>query len=170
MTKVSRLMFDKASSWPACRTQKAACWSVLRLVIQSCPTLYNPMDWSLPGSSVHGDSSGNNTGVGCHTLLQGNFPTKGLNTGLLYCMQIHHLSHQGSIYYSTILWQQKGFSKINNYPLVDWTPEIISWVLLARLYPFSVRLEEFAVITESAMGLKQSGSLNHENLCHVSSG
>ena len=23
-------------------------------VIQSCPTLSNPMDWSLPGSSVHG--------------------------------------------------------------------------------------------------------------------
>ena len=24
------------------------------LVAQSCPTLCNPMDWSLPGSSVHG--------------------------------------------------------------------------------------------------------------------
>ena len=23
-------------------------------VVQSCPTLRNPMDWSLPGSSVHG--------------------------------------------------------------------------------------------------------------------
>ena len=23
-------------------------------VVQSCPTLCNPMDWSLPGSSVHG--------------------------------------------------------------------------------------------------------------------
>lgn len=59
---------------------------------------------------------------------------------------------------------------MNNYPLVDWTPEITSWVLLARLYPFSIRLEEFAVIIESAMGLKQSGSLSHENLCHMSSG
>ena len=28
------------------------------------------MDCSLPGSSVHGDSSGQNTGVGCHLLLQ----------------------------------------------------------------------------------------------------
>ena len=59
---------------------------------------------------------------------------------------------------------------MNNYPLVDWTPEITSWVLLARLYPFSIRLQEFAVITESAMSLKQSGSLSHENLCHMSSG
>ena len=29
------------------------------------------MAHSLPGSSVHGDSPGKNTGVGCHSLLQG---------------------------------------------------------------------------------------------------
>ena len=34
------------------------------------------MDCSLPGSSVHGDSPGKNTGVGCHALLQGIFPTQ----------------------------------------------------------------------------------------------
>ena len=33
-----------------------------------------PMHCSPPGSSVHGDSPRNNTGVGCHTLLQGIFP------------------------------------------------------------------------------------------------
>ena len=33
--------------------------------LQSCPTLSNPMDCSLPGSSVHWDSLGKNTGVGC---------------------------------------------------------------------------------------------------------
>ena len=25
------------------------------LVVESCPTLYDPMDYSLPGSSVHGN-------------------------------------------------------------------------------------------------------------------
>ena len=35
------------------------------------------MDCSPPGSSVHGDSPGKNTGVGCHVLLQGIFPTQG---------------------------------------------------------------------------------------------
>ena len=39
-------------------------------LLQSCPTLCNPMDCSLPGSSVHGDSPGKNTGVGCHFLFQ----------------------------------------------------------------------------------------------------
>ena len=34
------------------------------------------MDYSSPESSVHGDSPGNNTGVGCHALLQGIFPTR----------------------------------------------------------------------------------------------
>ena len=37
------------------------------------------MDCNLPGSSVHDDSPGKNTGVGCHALLQGIFPTQGLN-------------------------------------------------------------------------------------------
>ena len=41
------------------------------LVAQLCPTLCNPMDCSPPGSSVHGDSPGKNTGVGCHALLHG---------------------------------------------------------------------------------------------------
>ena len=40
-------------------------------VVQSCLTLCDPMDCSLPGSSVHGESPGKNTGVGCLVLLQG---------------------------------------------------------------------------------------------------
>ena len=43
------------------------------------------------------NSPGKNTGVGCHFLLQGIFPTQGSNLGLLYCRQILYcLSHQGS--------------------------------------------------------------------------
>ena len=62
-----------------------------------CLTLCDPMDYSLPGSSVHGDSPGKNTGVSCHALLQGIFPTRGLNPGLAHCRQILYcLSYQGS--------------------------------------------------------------------------
>ena len=46
-----------------------------------CPTLCNPMDCSPAGPSVLGDSPNRNTGVGCHALLQGIFPTQGLNPG-----------------------------------------------------------------------------------------
>ena len=67
------------------------------LVAQSCLTLCDHMDCSLPGSSVHGDSPGKNTGVSCHALLQGILPTQGLNPGLPHCRQIlYHLSHQRS--------------------------------------------------------------------------
>ena len=44
--------------------------------LQSCPTLCDPMDCSPPGSSVHRDSPGKNSGVGCHAFLQGIFPTQ----------------------------------------------------------------------------------------------
>ncbi|KAB0348396.1 hypothetical protein FD754_013253 [Muntiacus muntjak] len=37
------------------------------------------MDGSLPGSSVHEDSLGKNTRVGCHAFLQGIIPTQGSN-------------------------------------------------------------------------------------------
>ena len=55
------------------------------------------MDCSPPGSTVHGDSSGKNTGVGCYALLQGTVPIQGSNPDLPHCWQIlYHLSHQGS--------------------------------------------------------------------------
>ena len=43
------------------------------------------------------DSLGKNTGLGCHALLQGIFPTQGSNPGLPHCRQIlHWLNHKGS--------------------------------------------------------------------------
>ena len=51
--------------------------AVLCAVLSQSVTLCDPMDCSLPGSSFHGDSQGKNTGVGCHALLQGIFPTQG---------------------------------------------------------------------------------------------
>ena len=66
--------------------------------LQSCLTLCDPMDCSLPGSSVHGDSPGKNPGVGCHALLQGILPTQGSNPGFPQCRRILYcLSHQGSL-------------------------------------------------------------------------
>ena len=64
---------------------------------QLCLTLWDSMDCSPPGSSVHGDSPGKNIGVGCHAFLQGIFPTQGWNPGLPHCREIlYQLSHKGS--------------------------------------------------------------------------
>ena len=46
------------------------------------------------------DFPGKDTGVGCHFLLQGIFPTQGSNPGLLHCRQIlYRLSYKGSPIY-----------------------------------------------------------------------
>ena len=56
----------------------ATLWTV------ACPT---PLSMGSPGK---------NTGVGCHSLLQGIFPTQRSNSCLPDCRQIYHPSHQGS--------------------------------------------------------------------------
>ena len=67
-------------------------------VAQSWLTLCDPMDCSLPGSSINGIFPGKNTGVGCHFLLQGIFLTQGLNPDLPHCRQtLYRLSHQEDI-------------------------------------------------------------------------
>ena len=57
-----------------------ACESVK--LCYSWPTLCDSVDCSPPGFSVLGDAPGKNTGVTCHTLLQGIFPTQGSNPHL----------------------------------------------------------------------------------------
>ena len=52
--------------------------------LQLCPTLFDPMDCSPPGFSVHGDSPGRNTGGGCHFPFQEIFPTQGSNPRRLH--------------------------------------------------------------------------------------
>ena len=52
--------------------------------LQLCPTLCDPIDYSLPGSVCPWDSPGKSTGVGCHALLQGIFTIQGSNSHLLH--------------------------------------------------------------------------------------
>ena len=65
---------------------------------QSCLTLCDPMDCSLPGSSVHGILQARILEWVMGSLLQGIFPTQGWNPGLQHSRQILYcLSHQGSL-------------------------------------------------------------------------
>ena len=73
------------------------------------------MDCRMPGSSVHGDSPGQNTRMGCHALLQWIFPTQESNPGLLYCRQIlYHLSHKGRPW--ILEWVAYSFSRESSQP------------------------------------------------------
>ena len=82
--------------WPTLR------WGGGRLVAQSCPALWDPIDCRPPGSSVHGIFPGKVPGVGCHCLPHGIFPTQAMNLGLLHYRKIlYRLSYQN--------WLQKHF-------------------------------------------------------------
>ena len=73
------------------------------------PSSLPPHGCGPPGSSVHVDSPGKNTGVGCHAFLHGICPTQGSNLGLLHCrMFLYNLDPQ-------------------------WSPRILEWVV----YPIS---------------------------------
>ena len=77
------------NSWELC------CCCCCCLIAKSYPTLrphrvahQAPLSMDFPRK---------NTGVGCHFLLQGIFPTQESNPGLLHCRQILYcVSHQGS--------------------------------------------------------------------------
>ena len=69
--------------------------------------LYSP--WNSPGQ---------NTGVGSLSLLQGIFPTQGLNPGLPHCKQtLYQLSHQGSP--SILEWVASSFSSRSSQPGIE---------------------------------------------------
>ena len=89
------------------------CWIWLVKVAQSCPTLFDVMvparhlcPWNPPGK---------NTRVGSLSLLQGIFPTQGLNPGLPHCRWIlYQLSHQGSP--RILEWVAYPFSSGSSWP------------------------------------------------------
>ena len=67
-------------------------------VTQSCPTICDPMEQAPLSMLLHPwNFPGNSTGVDCHFLLEGIFPTQGSNLSLPHCRQLLYcLSHQGS--------------------------------------------------------------------------
>ena len=82
------------SHWYPCCFSKITSTNHLKVKVKSCPTLCDPTDTRLLRPW---DFLGKSTGVGCHFLLQGIFPTQGLNPGLPHCRQtLYCLSPQGS--------------------------------------------------------------------------
>ena len=86
----------QADSLPLCHlgspSQRCACCAKS---FHSCLTLCNLLDCSPLGSSVHRDSPGKNTGVGCHALHQWIFPQWILATVIINHMIITPLGQSG---------------------------------------------------------------------------
>ena len=74
------------------KSQICMCWSLSHVRLWSFSRV---RFFGTPGSSILEVLQARI--LGCHSLLQGIFPTQGLNPGLLHWRQIlYHLSHQGS--------------------------------------------------------------------------
>ena len=98
------------------------------------------------------DSPGKHTGVGCHALLQGNFPTQELNWGLLHCRQIlYQLSYQGSPYWpwtGEFSFQSQRRAVPKN---VQTTQQLHSFCILVRLCSKSFKLGFSSMWNETQM-------------------
>ena len=74
------------------------------LVTLSCPTLLQPHALQPTRLFCPWDFQGKNTGVGCHFLLQGTFPTQGSNLHLLHWQADSlSLSYQESPIFSVVM-------------------------------------------------------------------
>ena len=99
------------------------------------------------------NSPGKSTGVDCHFLVQGIFPTQGSNLGLLHCRRIPYcLSHQGSPCFfigrgENLLHRPAGwFSSLSSWALgrnhsicrVKWGEITSGTICPYRLYLFAI--------------------------------
>ena len=139
------------------------------------PKLLWPHDCSPPGSSVHRDSPGKNTWVGCHALLQGIFPTQGLNPGLPHCREILYcLNQQGS---PTVdrSWKTNLITFVSQNLLTALilgsqglpaeAPNTGRWMLQSRLTPVSTKL--FCTLLPRTLTEDHSLWLVWYHFCHL---
>ena len=104
--------------WALC-CQDAYSWNILVkvLVAQSCPTLCNPMDWSLSGFSVHGILQARILKWVAIPFSRGSFWPRDLNEGLRHCRQsLYQLGTSGG----KVNWQSENQSQALKSAVVFW--------------------------------------------------
>ena len=95
--------------------------------------------------------SGKNTGVGCHSLLLGIFPTQELNPGLPHCRWILcHLSHQGSLGSFQMLTLRVSIFQVQPRLWNDWCFLPLAWDLQVTIF-----MENHRKITAMTFGKYQ---------------
>ena len=98
-------------------------------IAKSCPTLGTP--WTVATRPLcPWDSPGKNTGVGCRFLLQGIFPTQGLNPGPLDYKQSPH-------YRCILYWLSHGGSPMQCLKALNFVTEASEWWTWRRALLFS---------------------------------
>ena len=84
-------------AWLYIAQQEASVWAAGEIIINNNKQLSCVRLFVTPWTVSPWNAPGQNTGVGSLSILQGIFPTQGLNPDLLHCRQIlYQLSHKGS--------------------------------------------------------------------------
>ena len=123
---------------------------MLCAVAQLCLTLCNPMDHRPAKLLCPCNYPGRNTGVGCYALLQGIFPTQGLNPRLLHLLHWQAdslpLGHLGSpdlrsmkSHLQFIAQDTAGKGNVNTKIAIDIRVKYYrKWSYISRKHPFRV--------------------------------
>ena len=91
------------------------------------------------------NSPGKNTGVGSLSLLQGIFPTQGLNPGLPHCRRIlHQLSHQGRLSHLPVLPLPQAFYSFLELP--SRMPDSSISLIISFMFSFPLSLSAVLLI------------------------
>ena len=100
---ISHMVAKKKLIWYS-QTQKfQSIFLVTESESEGCPVVSD--SWRLHRLCSPWNCPGQNTGVGSFSLLQGIFPTQGLNPGFPHCRQIlYQLSYQGSLVTKAPIW------------------------------------------------------------------
>ena len=123
--------------------------------LQSCLTLYDPVDCCLGGSTVYEDSPGENTRMGCHAFLLGIFLTQRLNPRLLRLLQGR--------------WPFYRWEGFISSPIFSWAPKSLQMVTA------DMKLKDVCSLKESYDKhrqhiKKQRRYFTDKGLCHQSYG
>ena len=122
-------------------------------VTQSYLTLCDTMDCS------PWNSSGQNTGGGSLSILQGIFPTQGSNPGLPHCRQIlYQLSHKGSR--RILEWVAYSFSSRSSQPRNQTRVSCIAGGFFTN---WAIREASTSLILEKRKSKLQWGTTSHQS-------
>ena len=109
------------------------CFSGMKVkVAHLCLTLCDPHGLYSPWNSL-----GQNTGVGSLSLLQGIFPTQGVNPGLPYWRIIYQLSYRMKVAYKALIR-----SKVSLDVLDVFRDAISSYVLRQKAFKLVTKLSQ----------------------------
>ena len=119
---------------------------------ESCTVVSNSLQPHGPYSPWN--SPGQNTGVGCFSLLQGIFPTQGLNPGLLHCRWIlYQLHHKESP--RILAWVAYPFYSRSSWPRNQTWVSCISgrlftnWAMREALFWKRLILKNFLIVVKA---------------------